>query len=83
LVLDVRTAKEFAAAHVDGALHVPIDSLRDSLHLIPRGRALVVHCRSGFRAHLGLRILKAHGYTEVSNLTGGWVSLELERSARI
>jgi rhodanese-related sulfurtransferase len=25
-----------------------------------------------------VRILKENGYTEISNLTGGWVSLETE-----
>ena len=37
-----------------------------------------MHCRSGFRAHLAVRILKEHGFADVVNLTGGWVSLEAE-----
>jgi rhodanese-related sulfurtransferase len=78
LVLDVRTRKEFQAGHLAGALHVPVDELRGALGTVPHGRRLVVHCRSGFRAHLAVRILKANGYHDVANLTGGWVSLENE-----
>ncbi|MFL5300913.1 MAG: FAD-dependent oxidoreductase, partial [Anaeromyxobacteraceae bacterium] len=58
LVLDVRTAPEWAAGHVRGALHVPVDDLRARWETLPRGRRVAVHCKSGFRGHLALRILK-------------------------
>jgi rhodanese-related sulfurtransferase len=60
-------------------MHVPVDELRARLAEVPRGRRLLLHCRSGFRAHLALRVLKAAGFTDLANITGGWVSLELER----
>jgi rhodanese-related sulfurtransferase len=78
LVLDVRTKAEFQKGHLVGALHVPVDDLRGALSSVPRDRRLVVHCRAGFRAHLALRTLKDNGYTDVVNLTGGWVSIEDE-----
>ncbi|MBK7857929.1 MAG: FAD-dependent oxidoreductase [Archangiaceae bacterium] len=78
LVLDVRTPSEYAQGHLAGALHLPVDALRASLQSVPKGRPIVVYCRSGFRGHLALRILKEHGYGEVANLTGGWLSLEAE-----
>jgi rhodanese-related sulfurtransferase len=78
LVLDVRTLKEFTKGHLRGALHVPVDELRASLPSVPRDRRLVVHCHSGFRGHLALRILRENGYANVANLTGGWLSLEAE-----
>lgn len=78
VVLDVRTDKEFADGHVRGALHISLNGLRESLGTIPHDRRIVVHCRSGFRAHVAVRILKGHGFADVANLTGGWVSLELE-----
>ncbi|MGC3998618.1 MAG: FAD-dependent oxidoreductase [Anaeromyxobacter sp.] len=78
LVLDVRTQGEWDRGHLRGAVHVPIDALRAGWETLPRGRRVVVHCKSGFRAHLAVRILKAHGFTEVVNLTGGWTSLQAE-----
>ncbi len=78
VILDVRTEGEFAKGHFAGALHIPIDELRERLHQVPRERRVVVHCRSGFRGHLAVRLLLEQGYTNVANLTGGWVSLELE-----
>jgi NADPH-dependent 2,4-dienoyl-CoA reductase/sulfur reductase-like enzyme/rhodanese-related sulfurtransferase len=78
LVLDVRGPGEWAQGHLEGALHVPIDELRGRLAEVPRGRRLAVHCRSGFRAHLAVRVLLEHGFSDVVNVTGGWVSLGLE-----
>jgi NADPH-dependent 2,4-dienoyl-CoA reductase/sulfur reductase-like enzyme/rhodanese-related sulfurtransferase len=82
LVLDVRTAKEWDAGHLAGALHVPVDELRARLAEVPQGRRLLVHCRSGFRAHLAVRTLLANGHRDVANITGGWVSLELDAALR-
>jgi rhodanese-related sulfurtransferase len=78
LVLDVRTRKEFAAGHLRGARNLPVDDLRQALDGLPRDRAIAIHCRSGFRGHLALRILAEHGFRELANVTGGFVSMEAE-----
>jgi len=75
LLLDVRNLGEYAAAHLRGALNIPIDELRFRLEEVPRGRPIVVHCYSGFRSHLALRILKQNGFERVRNLTGSWVAI--------
>ncbi len=75
LVLDVRTAKEFSHGHLRGALNIPIDDLRVAWETLPRDRPIAVYCRSGFRAHLGVRILKERAFERVFNVTGGYVSI--------
>ena len=77
-LLDVRTDREFRAAHLRGAVHVPVDDLRQRWESLPRDRRIAVYCRSGFRAHLAVRLLKEHGLPDVVNVTGGAVSLEAE-----
>jgi NADPH-dependent 2,4-dienoyl-CoA reductase/sulfur reductase-like enzyme/rhodanese-related sulfurtransferase len=74
-VLDVRGLSEFEQGHVRDAKHIPVDELRFELDALPRDRRIVVYCRSGFRAHLALRILRGHGFTDVANVTGGYLSL--------
>lgn len=76
LVLDVRTRKEYRHAHLRGARNVPVDELRHQIEGLPRDRRIAVHCRSGFRAHLALRTLVAHGFPDVVNVTGGFLSME-------
>jgi NADPH-dependent 2,4-dienoyl-CoA reductase/sulfur reductase-like enzyme/rhodanese-related sulfurtransferase len=78
LVLDVRGLGEFEQGHVKGATHLPVDELRFELEALPRDRRVVVYCRSGFRAHLALRILRGHGFTDVANVTGGYLSIAAE-----
>jgi rhodanese-related sulfurtransferase len=78
LVLDVRGLAEFEQGHVQGAKHIPVDELRFELDALPRDRRLVVYCRSGFRGHLALRILRGHGFTDVANVTGGYLSVAAE-----
>jgi len=73
LVLDVRNINEYESSHIKGALNIAVDELRFRLDEVPRGRPIVLHCKSGFRSHLALRILKENGWAEVKNLTGGYV----------
>lgn len=78
LLLDVRTLNEFEASHVKGATHIPLDELRFRLDEVPRDKPIVLYCRSGYRAHLALRILKENGFQDVRNLTGGYLSIVAE-----
>ena len=78
LVLDVRSKSEFAQSHLRGAKNIPVDSLRAQWEELPRDRRIFVHCRSGFRAHLALRILAERGFDKVQNVTGGYLAIEAE-----
>src|SRR5271165_4783760 len=52
LLLDVRTAQEFAQGHIPGAVSVPIDELRARLSEVPRDREIAVYCQVGQRGYL-------------------------------
>ncbi len=60
-LLDVRSAREFAAGHLEGARNVPHDEVTARLSEIPPGR-VVVYCKSGVRSALAARQLRAAGY---------------------
>jgi NADPH-dependent 2,4-dienoyl-CoA reductase/sulfur reductase-like enzyme/rhodanese-related sulfurtransferase len=78
LVLDVRTLGEYEASHLAGVVHIPVDDLRFECERLPKDRRIVVHCRTGFRSHLAVRILKQRGFADVANLTGGQLSMLAE-----
>ena len=78
LVLDVRNVNEYEAGHLAGALNLPVDELRFRMDELPRGVRIHLHCRSGFRAHLALRILKENGYDSLVNVTGGYMAILAE-----
>jgi len=75
VLLDVRNLNEYETSHVRGALNIPVDELRFRLEEVPREAPILVHCRSGFRSHLALRILKENGWKNVRNITGGFVAM--------
>lgn len=71
LVVDVRTDGEYRAGHIPGAVHIPLDGMRDKLDDLPRDKVLYVHCQSGLRSYMACRILSQEGY-DCYNLAGGY-----------
>jgi len=79
VVLDVRTAQEFAAGHVPGAINISHDELEARLPELEadRDRDVVVYCRSGKRAGLALDMLEKAGFKRLYHLEGdylGWAA---------
>ena len=72
VVLDVRTQEEWNEGHVEGAVLIPIDELRERYTELDRSKTYVVYCGVGYRAYNSCRFLKAKGYT-VKNMGGGWM----------
>lgn len=70
-LLDTRTAGEHARGGVEGALHIPVDELRERLEELPRDKRLLVFCASGLRSYVSCRILAQHGFT-CANIAGGY-----------
>ena len=57
-VLDVRRDLEWAAGHVDGAVHIPLHELAGRMSEIPAGE-LWVHCQAGYRSAVAASLLQA------------------------
>lgn len=69
ILLDVRSAGEFAGGHIDGAMNVPVQDLAGRLGDLPElERPIVVYCQSGARSARAAAVLRAKGYTAVHNL---------------
>jgi len=75
LILDVRTAEEYAEGHVPGAMNISHDELENRLSElgIELDDELIVYCRSGRRAGIAEGILGEAGYTNLRNLEGHWL----------
>jgi hydroxyacylglutathione hydrolase len=79
IVVDVRTAREFSAGHIDGAVHIPLGELTARASEIPGGRPVAVICEAGYRSSLASSVLTREGVDEIVNVTGGmsaWRALE-------
>jgi rhodanese-related sulfurtransferase len=78
VLLDVRTAEEFAAGHVPGARNIAHDVLGGRLDELAdaRHREVIVYCRSGRRSQAALEVLRTAGFTRLAHLEGDWLGWE-------
>lgn len=67
--LDVRTAEEFAAGHLSGAINIPHEHVSSGVAELEleKGQYIILYCRSGRRAALAQETLEGLGYSRVEN----------------
>lgn len=71
LLLDVRSAAEFAAASAPGTVNIPLGELSSRLAEVPQSAPVVVGCASGTRSGMARMLLRKNGYAQVYNI-GAW-----------
>jgi rhodanese-related sulfurtransferase len=74
LLVDVRSAAEFAGASAPGTVNIPLQELGSRLTEIPKSAPVVVCCASGTRSGMAKMVLKKNGYQRVYNI-GTWSKL--------
>ena len=74
--IDVRSAEEFNAGHLQDAVNIPHDKIIEGVKAIgsDKDAPINLYCRSGRRAEAALTELKNAGYTNVTN-HGGYEDL--------
>lgn len=72
IVLDVRTAEEYAQGHIKGAILLDHSDIDTKAHVVlPEKNALIlVYCRSGRRSKIASERLVKLGYTNVKEFGG-------------
>jgi phage shock protein E len=75
IVIDVRSAAEFAGGHVSGARNISLDQLNSRLKELQKlNKPIVTCCQSGARSAMAARLLKSAGITTYN--AGPWHSLQ-------
>jgi hydroxyacylglutathione hydrolase len=77
LLIDVRAPGEWEQERIDASVNVPLSRFPERLETLPRERAIVVHCASGYRSAIAAGLLRRDGFPQVADLVGGmaaWVS---------
>ncbi|WP_338673423.1 rhodanese-like domain-containing protein [Streptomyces sp. SCSIO 30461] len=78
VVIDVRNCGERGEhGFIDGALHIALGELPRRLDEVPRDRPLVLHCAGGHRSSIAASLLRHHGFTDVSDILGGYAAWAL------
>lgn len=78
VVLDVRTAEEFAAGHIEDAINLDFKGagFKDELAKLDRDQTYLLHCRSGNRSGQAKATLLELGFTAIYHLDGGMLAWE-------
>ncbi len=71
VLVDVRSAAEFAQGSAPGTLNIPLQELGARMGEIPAGVPVVVGCASGTRSGMAGMMLRKQGFTQVYNI-GSW-----------
>ncbi|CAM4165148.1 rhodanese-like domain-containing protein [Pseudoalteromonas byunsanensis] len=64
IIVDVRSAEEFAQGHIKGAINIPFNQIEQHENLLEQYKSsqLVVYCRSGRRAGIFIESLAPKGF---------------------
>lgn len=78
VTIDVRTAGEYAAGHVDGAVNIDVESPDFATRIadLPKDSTYAVYCRSGRRSAIATDQMSSAGFTSLVNLDGGVADLQ-------
>lgn len=73
VVIDVRTAGEFASGHYDKAKNIDIMSgaFNNAVSGFDKNKSYYIYCRSGMRSGKACSILHKNGFEKVYNLKNG------------
>lgn len=71
LLIDVRSAGEFAYGNASGTVNIPLQELGGRLGEIPKCSPVVLCCASGTRSGMAKLLLMKNGYRNVHNI-GTW-----------
>ena len=71
-LIDIRNPGEVEQGSIAGARHISLPSLLKRLDEINKSEPVVVFCAGGYRSSIAASLLKSHGFTDVSDLIGGY-----------
>lgn len=71
-IVDVRSASEYAAGSIPGAVNFPVDQIRDRVGELT-SKNILVNCQVGQRGHTATLLLNELGFNAV-NLDGGYLT---------
>ncbi|PID35512.1 MAG: sulfurtransferase [Rhodobacterales bacterium] len=78
LIVDVRDASELAFGKAEGAIHIPLNTIREQVDpnspsfnpALDLSKAIGIYCASGARSGMAVQVFKQAGFSEVYNLGG-------------
>jgi len=77
IIIDVRDPKQYEQSHLQGAINIPLEQLREKLQQLDREKNIVVYCNGGVSGNSVQNTLINYGFKQVRNLSGGHKQWEM------
>ncbi|GAA0879776.1 hypothetical protein GCM10009119_27450 [Algoriphagus jejuensis] len=73
VLIDVRSAGEFASRKIPGALNldVRLPDFKNQVRNLPKNKTYLLYCQGGNRSKQACAIMAEYGFETVKNLSGG------------
>ncbi len=75
-IVDVRNPGEVAAGTIPNAIPIPVGQLPAQLGELDATKPTVVYCAGGYRSSVAASLLRNNGFTDVSDILGGYGAWE-------
>ena len=76
-ILDVRSQNEYLNGSVNGSLNIPLINLTDNLDKLNCNKRSYIYCKGGYRSMIASSILNLKGINNITNIIGGYDSINL------
>ncbi len=76
MLIDVRNPSEVALGTIAGARPISLPALLTNLDQLDHTAPTVVFCAGGYRSAIASSLMRSHGFTDVSDLIGGYTAWE-------
>lgn len=82
VIVDLRSAQEYADGHISGAIHLPVAEVGERVSELDKYKdsTIVLVCKMGQHSGATSRVLKGAGFNDVRRLDGGmseWTSANM------
>ena len=79
VLVDIRNPGEVELGSIPQARHISLPSLLKRINELDKSKPIVVFCAGGYRSSIASSMLKSHGFTDVSDLIGGYSAWSASR----
>ena len=79
VLVDVRNPAEVELGALHGARTISLPALLHGMDELDRTAPTVVYCAGGYRSAIASSLLRSHGFTDVSDLLGGYTAWTSQR----
>ena len=71
VLVDARSAAQYERSHIESAVSIPHEKLRDAADAMDKQETVVTYCNKGTTGNAAQNILLGRGFEKVFNLSGG------------